>query len=59
MVTNILQNIQQMMSKISKWWQNFHFLVNYPFNVDLTVVRDWPTRRACVDPNTVIEQSLS
>ncbi len=24
--------------RVSKWWQNFHFWVNYPFNVYTTVI---------------------
>ncbi len=42
LVTNILQNIifcdeqmkenQRVKSEGSKWWQDFHFWLNYPFN---------------------------
>ncbi len=35
LVTNVLQNIFLCVRHLteSKWWQNFHFWVNYPFNV--------------------------
>ncbi len=38
-VTNIIQNMfcvqQKKVVRVVKWWQNFHFWVNYPFKIEL------------------------
>ncbi len=28
----LLEGVTDLWQRVSKWWQNFHFWVNYPFN---------------------------
>ncbi len=36
--------------RVSKWWQNFHFWVNYPFNV----TSFWNNKKKCVCSSNVL-----